>query len=108
MEKENIAVIGKKDSILAFRAVGCDIYGVGSAQKARSALNKAISLYKVILITDDYAPFVEDIIKDTYIAAYPVVLVIPSGTEKSDYALKKISNSVEQALGVNILMNEEN
>ena len=108
MNKESIAVIGKKDSILAFKSVGCDIFGVEDENTTRKALNKAIAFYKVILITDDYAPLVEDIIKDTYLSAYPVVLVIPSGTEKSDYALKKISNSVEQALGVNILMNEEN
>ncbi len=108
MDKESIAVIGSKDSILAFRAVGCDIFGVDNEQSARTALNRAIASYKVILITDNFAPYVEDIIKDTYLTAYPVVLVIPSGTEKSDYALKKINSSVEQALGVNILMNEEN
>ena len=50
----------------------------------------------------------EDIIIDTQNSAYPAVIVIPSGTEKSDYALKQISQGVERALGVNILLNEEN
>jgi len=107
MQKESIAVIGSIDSILAFKALGCEVYGVEDEHTTRLSLNKAIATSKVILITDDFAPFVEDIIKDTYAKAYPVVLVIPSGTKKSDYALKNIVNSVEQALGVNILMNEE-
>ncbi|MBQ3213480.1 MAG: V-type ATP synthase subunit F [Clostridia bacterium] len=107
VDSEKIAVIGSKDSILVFKAVGCDIFGVSNAEKTRIALNKAISQYKIILITDDYAKYVEDIIADTQTTAYPVVLVIPSGNKRSDYALNKISEDVERALGVNILKNNK-
>ena len=107
VDSDKIAVIGSKDSILVFKAVGCDIFGVDSEQKTRLALNKAIASYKVILITDDYAKYVEDIIADTQTTAYPVVLVIPSGNKKSTYALDKINADVERALGVNILLNNK-
>ena len=104
---DKIAVIGSKDSVLVFKAVGCDVFGVDSEHKTRVALNKAISQYKMILITDDYAKYVKDIISDTKTTAYPVVLVIPSGTRKSNYALNKINEDVEKALGVNILKNNK-
>ncbi len=107
VDNEKIAVIGSKDSILVFKAVGCDIFGVDDEHKTRVALNKAIANYKVILITDDYAKYVEDIILDTQTTAYPVVLVIPSGNSKSNYALNKINENVEKALGVNILLNDK-
>ena len=107
VESEKIAVIGSKDSVLIFKAVGCDVFGVDNEQKTRAALNKAISKYKVILITDNFAKYVEDIITDTEASAYPVVLVIPSGAKSSSYALDKISLDVERALGVNILKNNK-
>ena len=105
---EKVAVIGNIDNILVFKSVGCDVFAVDSEAKTRSALNKALQNYKVILISDDYAVFVEDIIKDSLLNTYPVVLIIPSGTNPSEYALNKISESVERALGVNILFDKEN
>ena len=48
VDSEKIAVIGSKDSILVFKTVGCDIFGVNNAEKTRIALNKAISQYKII------------------------------------------------------------
>lgn len=106
--KDKIAVIGSNDSVLIFKAVGCDVYGVSNEHNTRTTLNKAINEYKVIMITDEFAPFVEDIITDTKLSAYPVVLVIPSGTNASTYALDKINEDVEKSLGVNILKNKEN
>lgn len=105
--KDNIAVVGSIDSILIFKSVGFDVFGVDSESKTRNVLNKLINEYKVIFITDNYAKYVEDIILDTQNSAYPAVIVIPSGTEKSDYALKQINVGVERALGVNILLNKE-
>jgi V/A-type H+-transporting ATPase subunit F len=106
--KNNIAVVGSIDSILAFKTVGFDVFGVTNEENTRSVLNKVLTQYKLIMITDNYAIYVEDIIKDTQNSAYPTVLIIPSGVNSGDYALKQISESVERALGVNILLNKEN
>ena len=85
--KDNIAVVGSIDSILVFKSAGFDVFGVDSETKTRNILNKLITEYKVIFITDTFAKYVEDIIKDTQNNAYPAVIVIPSGSEKNDYAL---------------------
>lgn len=105
--KNNIAVVGSIDSILAFKTVGFDVFGVNNEENTRTVLNKLLTEYKLIFITDVFAKYVEDIIKDTQNSAYPMVIVIPSGVSEENYALKQISQSVERALGVNILQNEE-
>ena len=107
MKEGNIAVIGNLDSILVFKSVGFDVFNVSNPENTRVALNKAISKYNLIFITDNYAKYVEDIIADTQNDAYPTVIVIPSGTEKSDYALGKIAEGVKKALGVDILLDKE-
>lgn len=105
MEKDFV-VIGDINSILVFKLVGFDCVGVSSQSQARTALNKSISTYKNIYITDEYAKGLEDIISDTMLFAYPVVTVIPSNTQKDDYALKQIKNNAQKTLGVNLLFND--
>ena len=104
--KNSVAVIGNINSILVFKTVGFDVFGVTTEAKARNTLNKLITEYKVIFITEDYAKSVEDIIEDTYSQAYPIITVIPSGSNSSNYSLNKIKQGVEKALGVNILFDK--
>ena len=101
--KNSIAVIGNIDSILVFKLVGFECLGVSTPSQARVVLNKAITQYKLIFVTDEYAKGLEDIIADTMLSAYPVVTVIPSNTQRDDYSLNQIKTSVEKTLGVNIL-----
>ena len=103
----NIAVMGNLDSILVFKTVGFDVFGVNTEVKARNTLNKLVLNYQIIFITEDYAKCVEDIIEDSLLKAYPIITIIPSGTSNSDYALNKIKQEVEKSLGVNILFDKE-
>ena len=105
--KSDVAVIGNIDSILVFKTVGFDVFGVNTEVKARNVLNKLLCDYQVIFITEDYAKCVEDIIEDTYVNAYPIVTVIPSAQGSTNYALDKIKQGVEKSLGVNILFDKE-
>ena len=105
--KNSVAVIGKIDSVLVFKTVGFDVFGVTTEVKARNTLNRLLTEYQIIFITEEFAKGVEDIIEDTFSKAYPIVTVIPSGTTESDYSLNKIKQGVEKALGVNILFDKE-
>ena len=104
--KSDIAEIGNINSILVFKTVGFDVFGVNTEVRARNVLNKVISTHKLILITENFARAVEDIIEDTFSEPYPIVTVIPDGTNSSDYSLNKIKQGVEKALGVNILFDK--
>lgn len=105
--KSEIAVIGNLDTILIFKMVGLDVFEVRDEKTTIEKINEILTDYKVILITEDYAPFVEDLIKETNKDMYPIITIIPSGTTDSNFALNKIEESVEHTLGINILSNQK-
>ena len=102
-----IAVVGSLDVILIFKSIGLDTFEVRDKNSTIQTVNNLINDYKIILITDDFAPYIENLIKETTKEMFPIITIIPSGTKESDYALKKIEESVEHTLGINILSQKE-
>ena len=98
-----IAVVGSLDVISIFKTIGLDAFEVTDKNSTIQTLNSLINDYKIILITDDFAPFIEELIKETSKNMFPIITIIPSGTKESDYALKKIEESVDHTLVINIL-----
>jgi len=105
--KSEIAVVGSLDTILVFKSIGLDVFEVSDENSTVEVINNLSSKYKLILITDDFAPFIENIIKETSKEMFPIITIIPSGSSNSNYALKKIEESVEHTLGINILSQKE-
>ena len=97
---KKIGVVGDKDSVLAFKALGIDVFPVVEADEARKAVDScARNDYAVIFVTEQIAQ---------HIARYneqvlPAVILIPSNQGSLNIGLKRISDSVEKAVGVNIL-----
>lgn len=107
MRKDKIAVIGDKDAILAFKAIGVDVFSVTDADNARDTLKKVARSHKVIFITEDIAVQIDDIISRYKVTAYPIVLPIPSTQGSSGLGIDSIKKNVEKAIGVDILFNRE-
>lgn len=107
MRKDRIAVIGDKDSVLAFKAIGVEVFSVFNETEARETLRKVARTYKVILITDDIAEKISDIVQRYKATAYPIVIPIPSSAGSSGYGISQIKKDVEKAIGVDILFNRE-
>ena len=105
--QSDMAIIGYGDSVLAFKAGGVDAYTAKDAQKARETLRKLAKTYKVIFITDDLASEINDLIKRMNESAYPIVVPIPSEKGSSGYAVERLKDQMERALGVDILFNRE-
>ena len=105
---KKIGVVGDKDSVLAFKAIGIDVFPVVEADEARIAVDKmAMNGYAVIFITEQVAVTIEETIEET-IERYnkqmlPAVILIPSNQGTLNIGSKRISDSVEKAVGVNIL-----
>ena len=99
-----IAVVGDKDSILAFKAIGVDVFPVIEADEARRAVdNCAKNNYAVIFVTEQIAEKIEETISRYNDKILPAVILIPSNQGSLNIGLKRISDSVEKAVGVNIL-----
>lgn len=99
-----IAVVGDKDSILAFKAIGIDVFPVVEADEARRAVdNCAKNNYAVIFVTEQIAEKIEETISRYNDKILPAVILIPSNQGSLNIGLQRISDSVEKAVGVNIL-----
>ncbi|MFA6867328.1 MAG: V-type ATP synthase subunit F [Clostridia bacterium] len=106
MRNNKIAVIGDKDSILAFKAVGADVFPVKNEFEASDTLKLLARSYAIIFITEDIAKTIENIIDRYKNRPYPAVIPIPNASGSTGFGLAGISKNVEKALGVDIFANK--
>lgn len=114
-ESYKIAIIGSKDQILGFKALGVTASIANNAEEAREALfalnNEVIDLgggesrkkYAIIFILEDLAVKIakEDYKKLTK-EALPAIIPIPGIQGTQGYGLTRIKKMVEQAVGSDI------
>ncbi len=99
-----VAVIGDKDSIYGFASIGLEICPCDDPVKAGKELHRmAETGYGVIFITEQLASQME-----TELARYqglplPAIIPIPGVDGNTGLGMKRVSQSVEQAVGSDIL-----
>ncbi|GAA0721857.1 V-type ATP synthase subunit F [Clostridium malenominatum] len=99
-----IGVVGDKDSVLAFKALGIDVYPVSSVEEARKTVDTmAAKMYGVIFVTEQVAKDLEETIERYNREILPAIILIPSNQGTLNIGMKRISDNVEKAVGVNIL-----
>ncbi len=97
-----IAIIGDKETIFPFNAVGFDIF-VASSENIQDIFKEVISSNKkVIFITEELVPYIEKEIKETMRHPFPVVTFIPSITG-GEGNRENIVNLIERIVGPNLL-----
>jgi V/A-type H+-transporting ATPase subunit F len=102
----DIAMIGGRDALLGFRALGVDVNAVNTREEARVAADSVLKgSYKVVFITEDVMPWIED--KFPLSLNEPVVSVIPGIGSVQGIGVRRIEALVEKAIGVNIFNQEE-
>ncbi|MGL5615190.1 MAG: V-type ATP synthase subunit F [Sarcina sp.] len=101
---KKIGVVGDKDSVLAFKALGVDVFPVIEVEEARKTVDRlAMTDYAVIFITEQVAKDIEETIERYNNKVLPAVILIPSNQGTLNIGSKRISDNVEKAVGVNIL-----
>ena len=99
-----LSVVGDKDSVLAFKALGIDVRVVYEAAEARKVVDDlAKNGYGVIFITEQLAKQVEETIDRYSDKVLPSIILIPSNKGSENIGLNKISSYVEKAIGSDIL-----
>ena len=99
-----IAVIGDKDSILAFKAIGIEVFTAIDKDDASKLVNKlAKEDYGVIFITEAMAQLAKETIDKYRESMTPAIILIPSNKGSMGIGLADINRSVEKAVGANIL-----
>lgn len=99
-----VAVVGDKDSILAFKALGVDVFTAYEKEEARRIVDTiARDNYGIIFITEQIASLIPDTIERYDKEIIPAVILIPSNQGTLNIGMSRINASVEKAVGSNIL-----
>lgn len=99
-----VAVVGDKDSILGFKALGIDVYPVIEKDEARRVVDTlARNKYGIIFITEQTASLIPDTIERYNNQMIPAVILIPSNQGTLNIGMDMINKNVEKAVGTNIL-----
>ena len=104
-----IAVVGDKESILGFSAIGMDIYPAYEEAEVKTLFPKLIEeKYAIIYITEDLS-----IKSEKYLEKYkknktPAIITIPSSTANLKYGQNRIKDMVQKAVGIEINFKESN
>jgi len=99
-----IGVIGDKDSILGFKALGLSVFPVTNPEEASKTLhNLAEEQYAVIYITEQIAKDIVTSINVYNDKRLPAIIPIPGNQGVLGIGMEGVKRSVERAVGANIL-----
>lgn len=102
----SIAVIGDKESILSFKAVGVRAYECDARGGALKALKSASEDCAVIYVTETVYELISEEIKAFDDKPLPAVIPFPGVKGSTGLGMKLLNKSVETAVGSNILQTE--
>lgn len=104
-----IAVLGDRDSIYGFAALGLDTYPVSDTENAIKTLKKlAEGDYAVIYITEALQVNLEAEINKYSNNRLPAIIPIPGVSGNTGKGMMSLKKMVEQAVGSDIIFNNEN
>lgn len=107
MSMYKIAVIGDKDSILGFKALGLSVFPVLRSEEAAKLINKlAKGKYAVIFLTEAIARDIEETLERYKTVPFPAIILIPNNQGSIGLGIQGVKDSVEKAIGADILFNK--
>ena len=100
-----IGVIGERDSVLGFAALGFVTLEVSDAEGARAALHRAAKSgeFAVLLLTEELAAALEEDVARYRNDPLPAITSIPGCRGATGYGMAAIRRAVERAVGSDIL-----
>ncbi len=103
-----IAVMGERDSIYGFAALGLDIFPAENREEAKSVLSAiAGGEYAVIYITEKTAAELSAEIAKYDEVPTPAIIPIPGITGNTGAGMARVREAVEKAVGSDIIFNNK-
>ncbi|MCI9235638.1 MULTISPECIES: V-type ATP synthase subunit F [unclassified Anaerotruncus] len=100
------AVMGDRDSIYGFAALGLDTFPVTDPAEASKKLRQlAEGEYAVVYITEALAAQIQAEIDRYRLAPLPAIIPIPGVSGNTGMGILNVKKSVEQAVGSDIIFN---
>ncbi len=99
-----VAVMGDRDSVLGFRALGLDVFPCEEASEARKLLHQlAREDYAVVYITEQLSTLISQEIERYKDRMTPAVILIPGRSGSLGLGAGALQSAVERAVGADIL-----
>jgi len=103
-----IAIIGKRENVLGFMAIGFTVCEAADAEIASEKLKELVKSneYAAVFVTEDLAMQMEETIAKYKDLPLPAITSIPCEGSNTGYGINNIRASVERAIGTDILFKE--
>lgn len=100
-----IAIIGERDSVLGFMALGFSVREAADVEEAKKQLHLLAKdpSVAVIFMVENYAQELEEDIAKYKDQPMPAVIPIPGRAGPTGYGMASIKTAVERAVGADIL-----
>ena len=106
MNGYKIAVIGDRESVMGFRALGLDVFPADEAD-VKAVFAKVVQAeepgYAILYITEELTIPLRAEIEALKDELTPAVILIPSKNGTLNLGMSALNNAVERAVGSNIL-----
>jgi V/A-type H+-transporting ATPase subunit F len=100
-----IGVIGDRDSVLGFKAVGLDVFPCSGTDEAKKTLHRiAKEDYAIIFITEGLSKDMQDAMDQYKEDRLPAIIPIPGMDGNYGVGFGNLKKSVERAIGADILL----
>lgn len=107
MTTSNIAVIGDRDSILCFQAVGLKTFPVSNPEEAREKMAQVLKgNYAVVFVTEQLAGPLEDMMEEAFSLSLPSIVLIPNNRGSLGVASGRMREMIRKAVGADIFREE--
>ncbi len=103
----DICIIGDKDSVLGFKALGYSIFTVEDGFEAERVFERVADEYAVIFIVEEYAEQIKSSIDRYREKKLPAVVPVPGCSGTNGLGMSIIRDAMERAVGADILFKDE-
>ncbi|WP_304508291.1 V-type ATP synthase subunit F [Anaerotignum sp.] len=102
-----VGIIGDKDSIMGFLALGMDIFPAYNADEVKKTIhNLAEKDYAIIYITEQASLMAKESIAKYKDFELPAIIVIPGIGGSMGLGMNEVRESAKRAIGADILFSE--
>jgi V/A-type H+-transporting ATPase subunit F len=98
-----ISVLGDRDSVLGFRAIGLDTHFAETPEEATPILKALAQTSAIIYITEALAVSLSKEIDQYKEKITPAIIPIPGKTGSMGLGMQTLQSAVERAVGANIM-----
>lgn len=102
-KKRKIGIVGDKESVFGFMAVGFGVFAVHSPEEAENAIKNAFADgYAVLYVTEDILEKLPNVYEKYKSDPETALIPLPSKNGTTGFGMANIRHSVERAVGADI------